>query len=182
MGERWRRMARAFSGDRGPDPQAVVGVAAVIGVDHPHVLAWGTGRHGDTRVTVVAVDEGLAIVDDDGTADAVAWHEVVRGGWRAKTSSLYWAFLDGSQDSVTLERPGDLPAVFNDRVTASIVVREPLDVEGGRVTVAGRRRLGSLGDGTIQWTAVADGDADLTDPVTESRVLETTERLRQEWR
>lgn len=182
MSERWRRIVRAFTGTRGPGPQAMAGVAAVIGVDRPHVLAWSGGRHGGTDVTVVAVEEGLAIVDADGTARAVAWHEVVRGGWREKTSALYWTFLDRTEDSVTLDRPGDLPAVFNDRVTASIVVREPLDVAGGRVTVAGRRRLGSLDDGTIQWTAVADGDADLTDEATEDRVLETTERLRQEWR
>lgn len=182
MGQRWGRIMHAFSGNRGPGPQALAGVVAVIGVRHPHVLAWGTGSDEDRPVTVVAVDEGLVIVDAGGTSRAVAWHEVVRGGWRSKTSALHWTFLDRAEDSVKLDRPGDLPAVFNDRVTASIVVREPLDVDGGRVTVAGRRRLGSLDDGAIQWTAVADGEADLTDPVTESRVLEATARLREAWR
>lgn len=172
---------RVMSGDRGPAPETMAGVAAVIGVERPHLLAWGTGTHGGRPVTAVAVDEGLALVDGDGTAQAVAWHEVVRGGWNADTSTLHWAFLDGAGDEVVLEREGDLPSVFNDRVTASIVVREPIEVPGGRVTVAGRRRMGNLDDGAVVWTAIADGKASLADPDTEKRVLERTEQLRGEW-
>lgn len=173
---------RAMAGDRGPGPETMAGVAAVIGVRRPHLLAWGTGTHGGRPVSVVAVDEGLALVDDRGDAQAVAWHEVVQGGWNNDTSTLHWTFLDGAHDEVALEREGDLPEAFNDRVTASIVVREPVEVAGGRVTLAGRRRMGSLDDGAIVWTAIADGTASLADPDTEKRVLERTDQLRRRWR
>lgn len=182
MGQRWNRFMRTMSGDRGPGPETMAGVAAVIGVPRPHLLAWGTGTHAGRPVTVVAVDEGLALVDGQGDALAVAWHEVVRGGWNSDTSTLHWTFLDGDRDEVVLERQGDLPTVFNDRVTASIVVREPIEVAGGRVTVAGRRRMGSLDDGQILWTAIADGKASLADPRTGEQVLERTEQLRRQWR
>ncbi|MCI1747929.1 MAG: hypothetical protein LKI24_07415 [Acidipropionibacterium sp.] len=182
MAELWRRLVRAVSGDGDPDSEILAGVAAVIGVADPHVLAWGTGQRHGGPVTAVAVDEGLALVAGDGSSEAVAWHEVVKGGWRAETSTLWWSFLDGESDDVRLDRAGDLPEVFNDRVMASIVVREPIETQGGTAVVAGRRRLGSLDDGQILWTAMADGQADLTDPETERLVLERTAELKKEWR
>lgn len=182
MAQFWKRLIDSASAHRRPDPPVMAAVAAVIGVDEPHLLAWGEGHHGDTPVTVVAVDEGLALVDPQGSAEAVAWHEVVRGGWREEGSTLWWSFLDQQSDEVRLEEPGDLPEVFNDRVTASIVVREPVPAEGGTVVIAGRRRLGRLDTGQILWTAIADGDADLTSPDIERRVLDRTAALQKEWR
>lgn len=163
------------------DPQVVARVAEVTGVAEPHVLTWGTGRHDGRPATAVAVEEGLAVVGEDGGAEAVAWHEVVRGGWRETTSTLWWSFLDEQTDEVQLDRPGDIPEVFNDRVTMSIVVREPIQTDRGTVVIAGRRPLGRLGNDQILWTAIADGGADLTDPATEHRVIERTAELKKEW-
>ncbi len=184
MAQLWRRLLGAIGATSGshPGPQVLTGVSAVIGVPAPHVLTWGTGRHDGRPVTAVAVDEGLALVGADGEAAAVAWHEVVRGGWRESASALWWSFLDEHSDEVELDRPGDLPEVFNDRVTASIVVREPVRAAGGTVVIAGRRRLGSLAGQDILWTAIAGEGADLTDPDTERQILERTAELRKEWR
>lgn len=160
----------------------MAGVRAVLGFDDPRVLAWGPGRQEERQVCVVAVEEALVLVGAD-RAEAVAWHEIVQGGWDKPSARLHWQFLDGTGGQVVLDTAGELPRVFNDRVNSSIVAREVVQVGGGRVLLAGRRRGGRLGrqDPSILWTALAKGDADLTDPDTEALVVERTQALRQEW-
>ncbi|WP_130865208.1 hypothetical protein [Acidipropionibacterium timonense] len=167
---------------RGPGDEVMTVVRDVL--EHPGVraLAWGRGRT-DRPVTAVATEDGLVVVPEDGAAGAVAWHEVIRGGWRKEESTLWWTLLDHSRVDVVLEDPGRLPEVFDERVTASIVCQDSVGVPGGRAVVAGRRRAGRLGreDPSILWTVVALGDADLTDPQTERLVLERSATLKAQW-
>ena len=82
-----------------------------------------------------------------------------------------------------MDQPGDITGVFQSQVNATILCQEGVDVPGGRVVVAGRRRAGALGrrDPSILWTAMAVGEADLSDPETKQLVLEHSEDLKGRW-
>ncbi|WCC80706.1 hypothetical protein O6R08_04285 [Cutibacterium equinum] len=163
---------------RGPSREEMTRVRAVLGFDDVMVLASGKGE----EATVIAVTEGLVVLTEE-TDSAVAWHEIVHGGWNGDTSTLTWDFLDGSGAHVVLEKPGKIPEVFRARVTESIAATRTVPVRGGDVLIAGRIPAGHLGDpqGAITWTAMARGSADLNDPETRQTVLEATEALKKEW-
>lgn len=162
------------------DDDEWVRVRVVLGFDDPTELARARGA----GVVAVAVAEGLVVLTEEGDS-AVAWHEIVRGGWDSGTGRLRWEFLDGSGGSVVLDRPGKLPEVFRARVNESIAATRTIPVPGGDVLIAGRVPAGRLAADDSQpniiWTAVARGSADLTDPETSRRVVEATEELKQEW-
>ena len=94
----------------GPSSEEMTRVRAVLGFDDVKVLACGRGA----RATVIAVTEGLVILTDE-TDSAVAWHEIVHGGWNGDTATLTWDFLDGSGASAVLEKPGKIPEMFRAR-------------------------------------------------------------------
>ena len=101
-------------------------VRAILGFNDVKVLAYGRGE----EATVIAVTEGLVVLTDE-TDLAVAWHEIVHGGWNGETSTLSWDFLDGSGASVKLSSPGKIPEVFRSKVTESIVATKTVPVRGG---------------------------------------------------
>lgn len=153
-------------------------VRAVLGFNDVKVLAYGRGE----EATVIAVTEGLVVLTDE-TDLAVAWHEIVHGGWNGETSTLSWDFLDGSGASVKLSSPCKIPEVFRSKVTESIVATKTVPVRGGDVLIAGRVPAGHLADadGAITWTAMARESADLNDPETRQTVVKTTDSLKKEW-
>ncbi|MGK2308748.1 hypothetical protein [Cutibacterium sp. V947] len=163
---------------KGPSSEEMTRTRAVLGFDDVKVLACGRGE----GTTVIAVTEGLVVLADD-MDSAVAWHEIVHGGWNGDTSTLTWDFLDGAGASVVLERPGKIPEVFRARVTESIAATRSVPVRGGDVLIAGRIPAGHLADAedSITWTAMARESADLNDPETRQKVLEATDALKKEW-
>ena len=165
-----------------PGDDVMAAVRQVLGQSMVKVLAWGHGRM-DGPVTVIAVEEGLVVVPEQAEPGAVAWHEIIRGGWHKEKSALWWMVLDQSEVRIIMDQPGDIPGVFQSQVNATILCQEGVDVPGGRVVVAGRRRAGALGrrDPSILWTAMAVGEADLSDPETKQLVLEHAEDLKGRW-
>ena len=127
-----------------PGDDVMAAVRQVLGQSMVKVLAWGHGRM-DGPVTVIAVEEGLVVVPEQAEPGAVAWHEIIRGGWHKEKSALWWMVLDQSEVRIIMDQPGDIPGVFQSQVNATILCQEGVDVPGGRVVVAGRRRAGALG-------------------------------------
>jgi len=102
------------------------------------VLAWARGADGPA----VGLADRLAVRGPDAWR-FIGWHEIASGGWDAETGRLRWRVIDGVRDDLVLDGPGLLPELFRERVEASIVVQERLELARGRVAlIAARRRLG----------------------------------------
>ena len=138
------------------------------------VLAWARGADGP----VVGLADRLAWRTTDGWR-FIGWHEIAAGGWDAETGQLRWRLTDGASDGVTLADPGSLPDLFRERVDASIVVQEKVDLHQGRTaTIVARRRLDG-GASPLLWTVIRRGgsfDADQSD-----RAERELARLRSEY-
>jgi len=101
------------------------------------VLAWSNGEDGP----VVGLPDRLAIHAPEGWR-FIGWHEMATGGWDAESSRLRWKLTDGVSDAVVLDDPGALPDLFRERVDASIVVQERLELTRGRAAmIVARRKL-----------------------------------------
>lgn len=141
-----------------------------------NILAQGLDTEGEP-VLVGTVDK--VAVKRDGAWIAMGWHEVERGSWRAETGIFRWTDMRGEAYEATLERPGQLPMLFQERVQASTVGSVQRDVDPGEVRIIVRRSLGA--DAQLQFFAVPSGGARLTDPVTAAIVVEETDRLKAEY-
>lgn len=144
------------------------------------MLAWASGP-----------DDGLAVALDSAFAvrragewEVHGWHLLQGGGWNRDSSALHWTTNTDERGSVTLEEPGRVPEVFNERVMASIVVQQNLDAPGGgRVMIAGRRPLGGAArraQSTV-WQVVTHGRARLDDPEVHAFLLERTAELKEQY-
>lgn len=138
------------------------------------VLAWARGEVGP----VVGLADRLAIGEPQ-SWNFVGWHRIATGGWDAETGTLRWRLDDGSEQQVTLDEPGSLPELFRERVDASIVMHEKVDLHQGRTaTIVARRRLDG-GASPLLWTVIRRGgsfDADQSD-----RAERELARLRSEY-
>lgn len=123
------------------------------------VLAWAAGAEGP----VVGLADTLAVRGPDAWR-FVGWHEITSGGWDAETGRLRWRQSDGVRDAIELADPGSLPDLFRERVEASIVVQERLELSRGRAAmIVARRRLGTGPAATLDWAITRHGgtfDAD----------------------
>ena len=116
------------------------------------VLAWARGADGP----VVGLADRLAVRGPDAWR-FIGWHEVASGGWDAETGRLRWRLIDGVRDDLVLAGPGSLPELFRERVEASIVVQERLELARGRAAmIVARRRLDD-GRAPLQWTVTRHG-------------------------
>ena len=70
------------------------------------------------------------------------WHEVERGNWDQATHRLRWTNVDGEAPEVELTETGNLPDLFNERVTASIACMRVVDLARGTAVITARRDLG----------------------------------------
>lgn len=113
----------------------------------PRVLRWAEGDRG----VVAALPHALAVRTTEGW-QLIGWHEIESGGWSAPDQLLEWNLVEGRRGRMRLSSPGRLPAVFRDRVNASIVVRRQIeDAEtGAQFTLSARRRLDDDTAG-LQW-------------------------------
>ena len=162
-----------FSKSR-PDAAEVDALATKLG-RRPRALAWGSGP--DTYV--LGLPEGLG-VRRGAEWDVIGWHEIESGGWKADAQELAWRLDDDTEGAVALDEPGSVPELFKERVEASIVIEQYIDVPGGRVVIAGRRDLADP-TSAIVWHAMPVGGARLDNPAVRQRVLDATARLRADY-
>lgn len=88
---------------------------------------------------------GLAdalLYSDGASCHEVAWHEVDHGGWAEESRTLRWTTVGGTAASLALTETGQLPDLFNERVTASIAcVRTVNLADRGTAVITARRDL-----------------------------------------
>lgn len=150
-------------------------LAALLG-PRPRLLA--SGRCGAGQV--VATLDRLWF-PDSGAWQQLRWQDVQRGGWDAAGSRLYWTTVDGSDGAIPLEEPGRLPDVFNERVSASIVLSRVVPLgSGGSAVISARKDLGEP-DPVLTWRT-SPGPGTSTDAVAaDPAVAGELARLRAEY-
>lgn len=127
----------------------------------------------------VATTASLAVVSGDGAQVTLRrpWCDVDRASFDPERSALTVEWVDGEPDlHLRLTDPvaSNLPAVLHERVLWSVVLAETVDVPGGRVRVAVRRRP----DGSLFSQALAEEGADLARPEVADVVDATESTLR----
>jgi len=81
------------------------------------------------------------------------WHEIEHGGWNVELGRLQWTRIDGRRGSAQFDEPGRLPAVFRDRVKASIVFQNTVLVtDTAGVVISARRTLADPA-APLEWYA-----------------------------
>ena len=100
----------------------------------PRILAWAASADGG----LVILSPAAVSERSDGDWRHTGWHEIERGGWNAETGRLHWQTYAGRRAALALADPGNLPAVFKERVDASIVFEQfvPLTAGSDRRIVA----------------------------------------------
>lgn len=141
-------------------PGSVLGTLGLVPGER--VIAWGAESPGDPTHTpvVVASDRALYL---PALGERLSWDEIVKASWSEPALELTVSDDSGSARMlrVRLDDPHDLPAAVHDRVTASVVVSERLDLGGGAKATAVARRV--PGEDRIRWTVVFDAGLDPSD-------------------
>ncbi len=101
------------------------------------------------RGEVLGLADCLVFPGDNGWTQ-LPWHEIEHGGWDSPSRTLRWTTAGGTTSSVSLDEPGLLPDLFNERVTASIACVRTVDLAGaGTAVITARRDLGRNGSDLI---------------------------------
>lgn len=141
----------------------------------PQIIAAGRGED----VLVAALGDGLA-VRRRGRWSQVGWQEIQHGSWDGDNDRLTWTLIDGTEHAAVLTEAGRLPGAFLERVQASIIVQEKLEVPGGgSVVLSGRRN--PAGTGGVTWMAQPSGRAAMDDPAVQEFIVNQSERLADEY-
>lgn len=140
----------------------------------PRVLTWG--RTEDAYV--LGTPEALVIAADEVTI--VPWHRIDRGGWDQQSSTLSWT-TDSGRSEVVLTKAGRLPELVRERIEASFLARQTLELAGGReVTLMVRRHLGA-DDAPCEFRVTADTGVNMSDPVVATKVRTALRQLRDDY-
>ena len=141
----------------------------------PHVIAHGRGE----GVLAVALRDALA-VRREGRWSQVGWQSIQHGSWAEDEGRLAWELVDGTRDAVVRPGAGLLPGAFMERVQASILVQERVEVPGGgSVVLSGRRNPD--GTGGVTWMAEPSARVAMDDPAVQEFIVGQGERLAAEY-
>jgi hypothetical protein len=140
------------------------------------VLASGRSPHG----AVVGLAD--ALVHTDGEAwHEVPWHLIEHGGWDQSSRTLRWTRTDGADGSVELVQTGQLPDLFNERVTATIACVRAVELAGGgRAVITARRSLADP-SAPLDWRLSPGKGVRREDLDADPLVALQVERLRAEY-
>lgn len=142
------------------------------------ILAWGAAKAGDVTQTLVAAATDRALYLQS-TGERLPWDSIVKASWDEPVLELVVSDPDSSTQRVVvveLEDSRDLPAAVHDRVTASVVVSERVDLGNGAAAQMVARRASD--DAAIRWTVVFDRGLDPSDPALRTAADEALARLR----
>ena len=142
------------------------------------VVAWGASTAGDPTQSTVAAATHRALYLQS-TGERLPWDTIIRATWEEPVLQL--TITDGAGGpprvlAVELDQSRDLPAAVHDRVTASVVVSERVDLGGGAGALMVARR--GSDDGVIRWSVVFDVGLDPADPDLRQAADEALTRLR----
>jgi hypothetical protein len=147
-------------------PDAVLGRAGEAGVGgRERILASAESEDG---TWLLGTRDRLVLVDPDGEVALLPWERLHRADWDSETATLRvervqdWG-LPVHRSTFVLDDPEALLTLVRERVTASIVVQQRIDLEGRRgLSVVARRP--PAGDGEITWACEFDEGVDPSDP------------------
>lgn len=162
-------------------PQVPADVAAVIPLTPGEkLLAWAVGEPG---VTVVAGRHRLYVVTTATGADPAVvldrpWHLVDAGSW-SEDGELRVVWVDGQPPlRVVLTEPGMFPETLRERVQASVVLAETLDLGGRRTAKVVVRR--DLATRELLSQAVLGKGVRPADPGVDEQVRAGVARVREQ--
>ncbi len=108
--------------------------------------------------------------------DRLAWHAILRASWEEPTLEIVPLGRGASVIRLDLADPGTLPAAVRDRVTASVVAQERLELSGSRGARAVARRDSDTGE--VRWSVTFDAGLDPTDPALRAEADAALARMR----
>jgi hypothetical protein len=162
---------------RGPKPTPLPDAARdVLGVTgHDRVLAWSALVGGGWAVATPA---SLRAVLPTGHLVNRPWTDVDHVAWDADSRMLAVWWVGSRQASpLEVEEGSFLPEVVHERVRASMVLSQDVDVPGGGTVRVALRRAD---DGTLSTQAVPGRGVRMKDPAIAALVERARARLRDE--
>ncbi len=140
------------------------------------VVAWGSSPGADATQTLfaAATDKALYL---QATGDRLPWDRISKATWNDPLLELVVS-MDSGQPRLlrlTVEDARDLPAAVHDRVTASVLISERVDLGNGAGALIVARRSD---DDDVRWTVLFDSGLDTTDPVLRAAADAALARLR----
>ena len=172
-------MARPFGARRRPPLPAPV--EAVVRSDGERALAWAGDGQG---TTVVAGRHRLHVVREvpDGPPQHLLdrpWHLVDTGSWVGEDTALRVTWVDRHPPTrLVLPDPGLLPETLRERVQASVVLSEVLDLGAKRSAKVVVRRV--LATGQLVSQAVLGPGVRIDDPGVRDAVGAGLVRVREQ--
>lgn len=163
-------------------PPVPADVAAVIDpAEHERLLAWAVET--GTGTTVVAGRHRLYAVapGPDGPHLALSrpWHLVDSGLWSGEDATLRVTWVDGERPAhFVLDEPGMLPETLRERVQASVVLAEAVDLGGRRTARVVVRK--DLATEALLTQAVLGPGVRSTDPGVSEQVRAGLTRVREQ--
>lgn len=154
-------------------------VAAVAPADGERLLAWGSGA----GTTVVAGRHRMYVLRDGGPGEgpvvtlARPWHLVDAGTWSEGELRVTWVDRQPPVRVVVTE-PGSLPETLRERVQASVVLAESLDLGERRTAKVVVRR--DLATQELLSQAVLGPGVRATDPGVSEQVRAGVARVREQ--
>lgn len=146
------------------DQSAIASLTTYLG-RRPQVLAWTTTADG----WAVGLP-GAMLLGNGQQWETYPWHKIATGQWDSPTGRLSWLDAVGVRHQVVLESGGRFADLFNERVSASVVVSRRVELSPGRqVTLALRRNLEPGADETA-WQVIGTPGVDLADPGVQARI------------
>jgi hypothetical protein len=103
------------------------------------------------------------------------WDRVSSATWDDPTLHV---IASGATYDLEMDEQGLLPEVIRERVQASILVSEHVDLRGDVGARFSARRV-PFGDSDVRWTVTFDPGLDPQDPELRSQAAEVLDRLRQ---
>jgi len=149
-------------------------LARIVG--RSRVLA--SGRTAESEV-VGLVDR--LVFRADGQWREVAWHDIERGAWDKSDRRLRWTEASGATGQLVLTDTGQLPDLFNERVTTSIACLRVVELGGKRSAVISARRDLSRPGSPLIWRVGPGKGVRSEDVVDDPVVARELQRLRSEY-
>jgi hypothetical protein len=174
-------MRMPFADRRRPALPSDLAAVLASGDAHDRPLAWADDGQ---ATTVVAGRDRLHVLrrTPDGSVEHVLdrpWHLVDSGTWVGEDAALRVTWVDRRPPTrVVLPQPGLLPETLRERVQASVVIAESVELGRGRTARVVVRRV--LASGELVAQAVLGPGVRLDDPGVRDAVAAGLARVREQ--
>ena len=174
-------MRLAWRGPRRRPPVPDEVVAAIAPEAGERLLAWAA-EAGTGRTVVAGLHRLYAVAPGDGAPHfevSRPWHLVDAGTWSGDEGVLRVTWVDGDRPArFVLDDPGMLPETLRERVQASVVLAEAVDLGQRRTARVVVRK--DLATGALMSQAVLGPGVRSTDPGVAERVRVGLARVREQ--